>query len=174
MAITNPSRDAGNSVDEDLQAALLETERHVGAEGWGQSARPFALLRSAELLTALPDSSPVVEPLQSAVADSPGHLTPVELEARGTTAADVLDRVQWPGESVGAVLVVEHEAVGVPSEEAAPDAGAAELARLVVGVLWDGPGWCVVRLADGSLSGGEDLVADLVRQVRASGAELGA
>lgn len=172
MLITKPSRDAGSHMNEDLQAAVLETERHVGADGWGQSARPFALLRSADLLAVLPDDSPVVGSLADAVADSPEHLTPVELDARSGTAAEVLARIAWPGESRGGALVLEHDAIGVSADPGPEGERAAEPARLAVGVLWDGPAWCVVRFADGSLNGGDALVPDLIGQVRASGAEL--
>lgn len=172
MPITNQSRGPENTVDENLQTALLETERHVADDGWEQTARPFALLASAQLLSALPREAPGFGELADQVSEHAGHLTAVELESDAAPGVAVLGHVEWPGESVGAVLVLEHEAIGaVPGAE--PDADrTAGTARLVVGVLWDGPAWTVVRFRDGSLNGGSDLVPELTAQLRASGAEL--
>lgn len=172
MPITNQSRGPENSVDENLQAALLDTERHVADDGWGQAARPFALFRSSDLLFALPDDAPVAGELGEQIAEQPDHLSPVELESMAVPGVGALEHVEWPGESAGAALVLEHEAIGAAPGTAPSADATAEIARLAVGVLWDGPAWTVVRFADGTLNGGSALVPELTAQLRASGAEL--
>lgn len=94
------------SVQQAVEHAVREIERHAASVGWDRSPRLFALVPSAELLAAEPElaSRLGMEPKPSASA-----LTPVEQD--DLTFEEPLEQllagIEWPQEVVGAALVLE-------------------------------------------------------------------
>ena len=92
----------------DLTAIAIELERHVGAGGWDQPARLYALVDTDELLDTQPHLAATIEP-------EPGGLTPVEQEPLDGDLADLLTRIVWPEQVRGCGLV--NEVWMLPSDE---------------------------------------------------------
>lgn len=92
----------------DLDALVLDIERHLAAGGWGQPPRLYALVRTGDLLATEPQ-------LRDTLGDAdPDSLTPVEQDDVAEDVADLLPRIVWPPDVVGAALA--HEIVMVPDE----------------------------------------------------------
>nr|WP_129338183.1 PPA1309 family protein [Cellulomonas endophytica] len=165
---------------------MREVEQHVAAAGWDGPVRVFALVRTRAALEAEPGLADQLDPAVVAAARrEPWHLTSVEQE--GLPAAEdlegLLGGMAWPPTVDGVALTVERLVVPPHVEEGLPDDPAAALevlrhhpertdVRLAVGVLRDGPSWCVVRTRshddDGSLGQGPDAVPGLVEALRAT------
>lgn len=157
-------------MNEELTAALIEVERHVGRAGWDQPARLFALVRTAELVAAEPA-------LAEQLSQSPGDgFTSIEQEGfvAGDDLAATLARIAWPPAVAGCVLALERAFLPAAAEEQLPEdpAAAAKLVaehperlelRVVVGVTRDGGrhGVARIRSAAEELIGGADLVPAL-------------
>lgn len=157
---------------EPLTAALVEIEHHVAHGGWDQPARLFALVPTVDLLAAEPSLS---GQLTVTAAD---QLSSVEQEDfhDGADLLTALARIGW-GEAVsGCALCTERSFLpaqaesDIPSDpELAADYVAShpqrEDIRVVVGVLRDGTGYGVARLASSpdELLAGQDLVPALSR-----------
>ena len=84
----------------DLTALAIELEQHVGAGGWDQPARLYALVDTVQLLDTQPHLAAAIEP-------EPGGLTPVEQEPIEGDLAELLSRIVWPEEVRGCGLVNE-------------------------------------------------------------------
>lgn len=103
-------------------ALVRELEEHVGAQGWDQPPRLFALVPTAALAAAEPE----LAARMSLHAGAPGW-TPVEQEDLPAHAdlGDLLAQLAWPRGVDGVALVAER--VVLPGEaEAAVVAAAAE------------------------------------------------
>jgi hypothetical protein len=152
--------------DADLAAALPEVVREVedfvASAGWDQPPQLFALVRTATLLDA--------EPGMADQLDAQAPLTPIAQEPLPEAELDVaLAGITWPDAVIGCAVVQEIVVLPPGVEASLADNGASTLARiaashpdrrearLVVGVLRDGPGCCVLRLR-----GGEDVPEELV------------
>ena len=157
-----------------LVAVCLDIERHVGASGWDQPARLFALVPTRELLAAEPALADAVGGAEAAE----GALTAVEQDEfhAGGDLVEDLARVAWPDAVAGCALSVERVFLP-PSGEADipddPDAADAFVVthpqrrdvRVVVAVTRAGVRHGVARLKESpeELLGGADLVPGLAR-----------
>ncbi len=156
-----------------LVAALLEVERHVGAAGWDQPSRLFALVATERLLAAEPG---LADRLRAPGAGEPATLTAIEQDHFAATDdlfAD-LAQVSWPATVDGCALAVERMFLPAGAEADLPDdpQAAAEVVaghprrqevRVVVGVDRAGRRHGVARLRSepDELLGGTDLVPGL-------------
>jgi hypothetical protein len=169
-----------------LTRALLETERHVAADGWDQPPRLFALVRTAALLEREPglrgqlDSGSV-----KASDDDPGHLIAIEQEGLPATSSleSMLRQMAWGPDVDGVALAVERLVVPPEAERdlpERPEEAVEQLAahpqredvRLTVAVLRSGERQCGVRQRRhdeaGSVAVGPDLVPGLVAALAAT------
>lgn len=168
-------------VTDPLSLVALDTERHVGAAGWDQNPRLFALVPTAELLAAEPSLRARLGPTDLL----PGALTAVEQEGLPSTAdlESLLGRVAWPETVAGCALAVERIVVppsaerDLPSDrDAAMDALTAhpqrEDVRLLVAALRDGSSRCLLRQrshdADDQVATGEDIAPGLVHALQST------
>ncbi|WP_316667553.1 PPA1309 family protein [uncultured Propionibacterium sp.] len=155
---------------EPLAAALVEIEHYVGASGWDQPARLFALAPTAQLLEAGP-----------ALADrlavtGPGQLSPIEQDDfhPGQDVLSGLAAIAWPSTVAGCAVCTERSFLpaGVEADIPGDPAGAADYVaahparediRVVMGALRDGTTYGVARLAShpGELLAGDELVPAL-------------
>jgi len=169
-----------------LDLAVREIERHVAAGGWDGPVRVFALVRTADAIAAQPALAAQLErDVLAAAGEDPFHLTSVEQE--GLPGAEHLEELlaalSWPPTVHGAAVVVERVVLPPAAEEAMPPEPDAALeylmghpqrqdVRLAVGVLRDGPTWCVIRSRaqdeDSAVAGAPDLVPGLVDAVAAT------
>jgi hypothetical protein len=105
--------------DPDLAAAVAEVEEFVGTAGWDAAPQMFALVRTADLLTAQPD-------LAAALTDA-GTFTPIAQEVLPAgDLSEALSTISWPAEVAGCVLVQEIVVLppsAVAPTEATPDGG---------------------------------------------------
>ena len=136
-----------------LAQALVEIERHVGASGWDQPPRLFALADAADLLSR----EPALAEQLGLTVDS--GLTPIEQEGVPVDRAleEVLGSIVWPDTVAGCAVVVERIVLPPEAEDDLPasDADAVTFAashsertdvRLVGGVLRDGTSTAVLRV----------------------------
>jgi hypothetical protein len=186
--VLGPVNDHGDPAQEALAAVVLEIERHVRPDGWDQSPRLFALVRTERLIAAQPDLADRLRPAQQpggpdrVDGPEPGlwgtadRLTAVEQEHFESTAdlVDDLARVSWPASVEGCAIAVERLFLPAGAEEDLPDdprAAAQAVAahpsrqevRVVAGVdrLGHQHGVARVRTAPDELLGGADLVPGL-------------
>lgn len=105
--------------DPDLAAAVAEVEEFVGAAGWDSAPQMFALVRTADLLTAQPS-------LAAALTDA-GTFTPIAQDVLPTgDLSEALSTISWPKEVAGCVLVQEIVVLppaAVPPSVARPPGG---------------------------------------------------
>ncbi len=166
-----------NRAPEALIAALLEIERHVGAGGWDQLPRLFALVSTTRLMAAEPALADRLK-LSSAGFEhhQSDHLTAVEQEHFVPTAdlVDDLARVSWPDGVDGCAVAVERTFLPAGLQVDLPNDPwvAAEIVaahpdrqeiRVVVGVDRTGARHGIARLRDApeELLGAADLVPGL-------------
>lgn len=136
-----------------LLSAAVDTERHVARQGWDQSPRMFALVRTALLREREPS-------LADQLGDPDGY-TAIEQEGlpRTTDLESLLGRVAWPEDVDGAVIAVERVVVPPEAEQdlpADPVAATDRLAahpdrkdvRLLAACLRDGERLCLLRQRD--------------------------
>lgn len=141
-----------------LDHALVEVERYVAQDGWDQQRKLFALVLTTELLAHEPaligqlgaedSSDPTTLPL----------LTPVEQEnLPGETIAEMLAKITWPDDILGAILVLEIVAETTEHHNEG---------RLAVGVLRNNEqGQCALRWRHdptGPLVRSSDLAPELI------------
>jgi hypothetical protein len=152
-----------------LTEALVEVERHVGANGWDQPPQIFALVSTDDLVRAEPEFAKTVGlPVDEVPV---GALTPIEQDPLPDGPLDdALAQIMWPEEVRGCCLV--HEVVLLPpeAEAAMPDtADALEYAaghpdrreaRVAVAVLRDGTRATAVRFRGPEQPEDELLVGD--------------
>lgn len=138
-----------------LVASLMELERHVAHAGWDQPPRLFALVPTDDLAAVEPG---LVTPDPDRPAD---HLSAVEQE-EFDPEPDLLaslGRIMWPDGVVGCAVSLVRSFLPSDAEDEVPDDPAAAEAYVrdhprrqdvlaVVGVLRDGRGHGVARLAD--------------------------
>lgn len=155
--------------DDALVAALVELEHHVGAAGWDQPARLFALVRTDELIAAEPDLAAHLGLRPSAEGHPPGALSSIEQEdfrsvgagedaqALESSLPEVLARIAWPDAVTGCALSLERSFLPSAFEADLPDDPVEaerfvaqhperQDLRLVVGVLRGGAAHCLGRL----------------------------
>ena len=161
--------------DSPLRRATLEVESHVGAQGWDQAPRLFALVPTAELVAREPA-------LADQLADDPGGITPVEQDGipADRSLEDVLLDITWPDTVAGCAAVIERIMLPPEAEESLPDDPDDLLAvvaahpdrrevRLVAAVTRDGRAHSAVRAReplDAELLEGPDLVPGLIEHLR--------
>jgi hypothetical protein len=168
--------DAGLDVDPALAAAVLEIESHIAAGGWDQTARLYALVETAALVSREPALAAAMGLDEASAA---GSLTPVEQDhlSRDQPLEAALQSIVWPPGVAGCAAVVERLVLPPGVDEQIPDdpASAEEFARehpdrqevrIVAGVTRAGATYCALRLRahddDQSVVGGADLVPGLL------------
>lgn len=162
--------------DSPLRQAALEVEAYVGEQGWDQSPRLFALVRTADLIAAEPG---LIEQLTIV----PDGITSIEQELPGgRELEDLLTEIQWPDSVHGCAAVIERIMLPPEAEESLPDdpdalveAAAAhpdrQEVRLVAAVMRDGQSHSAVRARepdDAALLEGPDLVPGLIEHLRST------
>jgi len=161
--------------DSPLRRATLEVESHVGAQGWDQPPRLFALVPTAELAAREPA-------LADQLSDDPDGMTPVEQDGIPTDRSleDVLIDITWPDTVAGCAAVIERIMLPPEAEDSLPDdpdelvaAAAAHPdrreVRLVAAVTRDGRAHSTVRAREphnAELLEGPDLVPGLIEHLR--------
>lgn len=174
---------------EALIAALIEIEHHVGAGGWDQPARLFALVRTDELIAAEPQLAAHLGLRATAEGAPAGHLSSIEQEdfrevGQGGDESDlpqVLARIAWPDSVHGCALALERSFLppaAEPDIPADPHEAAAFVAahpqrqdlRVVVGVTRDGISHGVARVVTSpdDLLGGDDLAPGIASALAAT------
>jgi len=161
-----------------LTGVLTEIERHVGAGGWDQPPRLYALVDTTDLLAREPALSAQLG-LDTAGGAPP--LTPVEQDGLpegpggSTELRDLLAVVAWPAEVLGCALALEVMWGRGPEGEPATPADAAGEGRLAVAVLRDGRRAGVLRVrpragepGEGDLIAGPDLALGLAEALAAT------
>ncbi|NLG55680.1 MAG: hypothetical protein GX542_08540 [Rhodococcus sp.] len=142
-----------------LAHCVHEVIDHVDSDGWGAPPRMFGLVPTALIAAA--------EPTLLDQLEDGSELTPVEQESfpddidGGSPALDeFLATMRWPEQVVGCVLVQEIVVLPPSAESNVLSEGAADAdalaaarthpdrreARLIVGVLRDGPSRAVLQL----------------------------
>ncbi len=175
-----PTRADGGAPADDaaLVAVLLEIERHVGADGWDQPPRLFALVSRAEFAAtdpALAAELGLTDPAGGPEAP-PDALTAVEQDefTPNRELTEELAEISWPPTVAGCALSLVRTFLPASAEGEIPDepgAAAAYVAahpdaeeiRVVVGVDRAGHRHGVARLASqpGELLAAEDLIPGL-------------
>jgi hypothetical protein len=161
--------------DSPLRRATLEVESHVGAQGWDQPPRLFALVPTAELAAREPA-------LAAQLTDDPEGITPVEQDGipADRSLEDVLIDITWPDTVAGCAAVIERIMLPPEAEDSLPDDPDELLAaaaahpdrrevRLVAAVTRDGRAHSAVRARepqDAELLEGPDLVPGLIEHLR--------
>lgn len=154
---------------EPLAASLVEIERHVGASGWEQPIRLFALVPTLDLIQAVPELA------DQLTVTAPDALTCVEQEELVISdLEDFLAQLSWPDGVTGAAISTERVFLPAQYEDEVPQEVAAaavfvanhpsrETARIVAGALRTGEQFAVLRLASNpdELLMGENLVPSL-------------
>ena len=159
-----------------LVAALVDLERHVGAAGWDQSSRLFALVLTDVFAAAEPELAAELRLRTTAEGAAPAALTAIEqegFEPSGDLVAD-LEQLEWPETVFGCAVSAERTFLPTGAEADIPDdpeAAAAYVAahperqeiRVVVGADRAGNTHGVARLVSrpDELLGAEDLVPGL-------------
>jgi hypothetical protein len=160
--------------DSPLRRAALEVEAHVGAEGWDQTPRLFALVPTADLIAHEPA-------LADQLSSDPDGITPVEQELDPTRELeDLLTEIEWPDAVIGCAAVIERIMLPPEAEESLPDDPDALVAaaaahpdrqevRLVAAVTRNGQSHSAVRARqplEAELLEGPDLVPGLIEHLR--------
>lgn len=157
-----------------LDELVLHLERQVGAAGWDQPVRLYALVETADLLRREPQLADRLEPTPG----RPGDLTPVDQGDLPDHASleELLAGIGWPPAVLGAALVVERLMVPPTVEQHLPTGQAEALrflaahpdrqeVRLVAAALRDGSRAAALRMRayddDSSVLTGPDLVPGL-------------
>ena len=159
-----------------LVAALVDLERHVGAAGWDQQPRLFALVLTDAFAAAEPELAADLRLRTTAEGAAPGALTAIEQESfasSGDLVAD-LEQLEWPETVFGCAVSAERTFLPAGSEGEIPDDPAEAAAyvaahparqeiRVVVGTDRAGNTHGVARLVSqpNELLGGADLVPGL-------------
>ncbi len=165
-----------SEADDALVAALMEVERFVGADGWDQPARLFALVPTEALIAAEPSLAG-----QLGTELLPGHLSSVEQEGfhEGRDLVSALAHIAWPEAVTGCVLAVERSFLPAGLDIDLPDDGAADVVaahpdrqdlRVVAGATRSGARNSVARLRahPDELLGGQAMVPALVAALAAT------
>ena len=159
-----------------LVAALVDLERHVGAAGWDQPPRLFALVLTDVFAAAEPALAADLGLRTSAAGAAPGALTAIEQDGF-TPSEDLvgdLAQLEWPETVFGCAVSAERTFLPAGAEADIPDEPAAAAAyvaahpdrqeiRVVVGADRAGHTHGVARLVSRpeELLGAEDLVPGL-------------
>jgi len=160
--------------DTDLALALAEVEEFAATAGWDARPQMFALVVTADLVTAQPTLAPSL--------GQAARYTPIAQEPLPDgELSEALAQICWPSEVVGCVLVQEivvlpPEATAVLSDDPVTAAAQAAAhperaeARLTAGVLReDVGGACLLRLRgehDDAPLRGADLAPNLLQALR--------
>ncbi len=92
-----------------LIAALMELERHVGADGWDQQPRLFALVPTDAVISAEPELAAQMGLRGSAEGGHPDALTAIEQDhfQPGADLVSELATIAWPAQVYGCALSME-------------------------------------------------------------------
>jgi hypothetical protein len=156
-----------------LARTVDEIEGHVGAAGWEQPPRLYALASTNDLLNKEPA---LAEQLGIGSSTSvEGSLIPIEQELPDKSLEELLASITWPESVVGAALALERIVLPPGAEEAIPDDSEVNDwaqehpertdVRIVVAVLREGPRASVLRVrgheSDNDLIRNPDFTPDL-------------
>jgi hypothetical protein len=150
-------------------------EAHAATSGWDQPAQLYALVPTAELISAEPE---LAAQLGLDEVHGAGTFTPIEQEVPLDRALEeVLAGITWPPTVVGCAAVVERLVLPPGAEAALPEDDEAALSlaaehpdrqevRMAVAVTREGRAHCALRLRthdeDDDVLDGVDLVPTLV------------
>jgi hypothetical protein len=166
MSTDDDATIATNHTPSALVRAVSEIEQHVGADGWDQPPRLYALAPTLDLIDREPN---LADQLDVDVPNTPDDsLTPIEQEIGDRPIEDLLASIAWPDTVTGCALVIERIVLPPGVEDDMPDdtVEASQWAqnhperadvRLVVGVLRDGERTSVLRVR------GHEDEGDLIR-----------
>lgn len=169
--------DPSQATNEALAAALVEVERHVGASGWDQPSRLFALVRTQNLVDAEPHLA------SQLTVTAPDALSSIEQEGfhAGEDLVRTLAGIVWPPTVDGCALACERAFLPAGQESDIPADPAAAMdyvshhparldIRIVAGVLRTGERFSVGRLASNpdDLLGAADLTPQLTDALAAT------
>lgn len=178
MSEIKPDRPNAAELDgsDALVAALLELERHVGADGWDRPSRLFALVRTDAVIAAEPALAEQLGLRGTAAGAHPDALTAIEQD-HFKPSSDLLSdlaAIVWPAAVHGCAISLESTFLPAGADAdipADPAAAAAYVAaheqhqemRVVVGVDRGGHRHGVARLRSDpdELLGAPDLVPGL-------------
>ena len=106
-----------------LVAALLELERHVGQDGWEQTPRLFALVRTDAVIAAEPEMAEQLGLRGTADGGHPDALTAIEQD-HFRPSADLLEDLEsivWPDAVQGCALSLISSFLPADAEVDIPD-----------------------------------------------------
>lgn len=163
---TNVEQPPAGSAGGRLAAVVAEIEQHANAFGWDRPPSLFALVPTAQLLTAEPDLAAALGLAGS--APDPDDLTPIEQEPLADEPLDeALAKIEWPGVVTGCALVNEVLVLPPSAGQAPEDTEAVKWAsdhperrevRMVVAVLRDGSRASLLRIRPTAVDAEEHLV----------------
>jgi hypothetical protein len=144
-----------NDTPSALAHAVADIERHVGAAGWDQPARLYALAATSELVAREPALASRLGIDSDATASD--TLTPIEQDTSDRPIEELLATISWPSTVSGCAMALERIVLPPSAEDEMPDndADATTWAqrhpgrsdvRVVVGVLRDGSRVCALRV----------------------------
>lgn len=137
-------------INENLAAIVREVEEHIGAAGWDQPVRLFALVSSKDLIAAEPDLARELNITEEM------ELTSVEQEVSiEQDLEELLSTIAWPENVQGALLALERIILPPAAESTLP----LDDEQQLLDVASDHPDRRDVRLLSAVLRTGENLNA---------------
>lgn len=137
-------------INENLAAIVREVEEHIGAAGWDQPVRLFALVSTADLIANEPDLARELNITADLLLTSVEQEVSVEQDLE-----ELLGTIAWPENVQGAVLALERIILPPAAESELPTNNEQEL----VDAASDHPDRRDVRLLSAVLRTGENLNA---------------
>ena len=159
----------------DLTAVVREVESHVGAAGWDQPVRLFAIVSTAQLMRTDPELAQQL----NLTSDLP--LTSIEQElSPNQDLVELLGTIAWPENVLGAVLSIERIVLPAQAEENLPNTDDAEWltevatnpnrkdVRIISAVMRDGTNLNALRYRDHDELDAVGIASDLVPNLNES------
>lgn len=185
MTIENPSE---SSMPTSRQIALanvvVDIEKTASRAGWDHAPSLYALVPTAVLLEQPDLPAEIAAGLRTGWDGSADHLSAIiQEDLPEDELEEMLARLAWPPQVLGAALTVERLVVPPEVEEQAPEDPEEALrfisnhpsrtdVRLAVGVLRGGESWCALRTrafdSDDKVGQGSNLVPSLVEALALS------
>lgn len=167
-----------------LQKVTAEIEHGTAKLGWDRPPALYALVKTSTLL-GQPDLPPdIAQQVRAEWDGGDNHLSAILQEQMPEdNIEEMLPRLAWPEDVLGAVVCVERVIVPPEVEQQAPDDEDAAIefisnhpqrteVRLVVSALRSGETWSMIRArdfdADETVASGDNLVPQLAELLTAS------
>lgn len=185
MTIENPSE---SSMPTSRQIALanvvVDIERTASRAGWDHAPSLYALVPTSALLDQPDLPRGIADQLRAGWDGSADHLSAIiQEDLPEDELEEMLARLAWPPQVLGAALTVERLVVPPEVEEQAPQDPEEALrfisnhpsrtdVRIAVGALRSGESWCALRTrafdSDDKVGQGSNLVPSLVEALALS------